>query len=464
MPSPQDLTAKQEDISHVIKTLMQEKKIGPMSGQGALENDRNIAPFLHAIVYDLDAVDASLKTVNRAFPSNFHHRFAMKSCPLNFFVKKVVDQGIGLECASLFEVQHALNLGCPPGDIVFDSPCKTVHDLQFALQKGIMINADNFDELNNIAQLMSSMKNAQEEKKDGQDGDLEVPSSSQIGLRINPLLGLGTNEMLSVSTTTSKFGIPLTETNRARIIKAFQDYPWIDALHCHVGSKGISVDMLSRGAKTISDLADEIDTKLGRKAVNVLNIGGGLSSNFEDEKVWPTFEHYSENLKKVVPSLFTGERIIMTEFGRALCAKTAWVCSTVEYVKNVDSALPTGIIHAGSDLFPRECYVPHLFQNEIEIYDNEGNLSTEESKVQNVAGPLCFAGDLVARERSMPCIKRGNYVVVRDTGSNTISLFSRHCSRPAPVVYGYSKQTGDSFLTKVLKPRETVEDMLGFWG
>ena len=463
MSSPQDMTAKQEDISHVIKTLIEEKKIGPKSGQG-LQMDGDTAPFLHAIVYDLDAVDASLSTVNRAFPSNFHHRFAMKSCPLNFFVKKVIDQGIGLECASLFEVQHALKLGCSPGDIVFDSPCKTMHDIQFALEKGVMINADNFDELSLIAELMNSDKNSHEEKKCVDFGDLDAPSSSLIGLRINPLLGLGTNEILSVSTTTSKFGIPLTDINRDRILKAFQDYPWINALHCHVGSKGISVDMLSRGAKKLSDLADEIDATLGRKAVNVLNIGGGLASNFEDEKVWPTFEHYSENLQKVVPSLFTGERIIMTEFGRTLCAKTAWVCSSVEYVKNADTALPTGIIHAGSDLFPRECYVPDLFRNEIEIYTDEGDLSTEESKVQNVAGPLCFAGDLVARRRSMPRIKRGDYVVIRDTGSNTISLFSRHCSRPAPVVYGYSKETGDCFLTKTLKPRETVEAMLGFWG
>lgn len=55
-------------------------------------------------------------------------------------------------------------------------------------------------------------------------------------------------------------------------------------------------------------------------------------------------------------------------------------------------------------------------------------LKTEERKV-DVAGPLCFAGDKIATQISLPSLTEGDVLVVHDTGANTLSTFSRHCSR-----------------------------------
>lgn len=83
--------------------------------------------------------------------------------------------------------------------------------------------------------------------------------------------------------------------------------------------------------------------------------------------------------------------------------------------------------------------------------------------VQSIAGPLCFGGDIIGRSVPLPAISRGDFVVIHDTGSNTISLFSRHCSRPAPAVYGY-RTTDDNLSIVLLKPAETPEDVMRFWG
>ena len=77
----------------------------------------------------------------------------------------------------------------------------------------------------------------------------------------------------------------------------------------------------------------------------------------------------------------------------------------------------------------------------------------------NIAGPLCFGGDLVGREVLLPTIDRGNFVVIHDCGANTLSLFSRHCSRPAPAVYGYRQDLS----IVLLKNRESLESVLEFW-
>ena len=76
------------------------------------------------------------------------------------------------------------------------------------------------------------------------------------GVRINPLLGKGSIEALSVSTSDSKFGIPLTPENHAAILAAFQRYPWLNALHAHVGSQGCGLRMLAGGAVALTKLAN----------------------------------------------------------------------------------------------------------------------------------------------------------------------------------------------------------------
>lgn len=403
-----------------------------------------------AIMYDLDAVDFTIELLAKSFPENFQHRFAVKSCPLSFFLKRIIKAGMGLECASLMEVKHALKLGCAPEKIIFDSPCKTDHEIAFALASGIGINADNLAELELIVKHLS---------RDYSKAQLK----SAIGVRINPLVGFGTNKYLSVSQVTSKFGIPLTENNRAEIIRLFKEHSWLQALHCHVGSQGCGLEMLAEGAKTIQDLADEIDDAVGNEQVTTLNIGGGLPVNFLDDKFSPTFSDYASVLEKNVPGLFNGQRTVLTEYGRSVCAKSSWTVSEVEYVKSTPE-LRIGIIHAGSDMFLRTCYVPSLFSHRLEVYESDGSPSSKPCEPHNIAGPLCFGGDIIGNKVDLPAVQPGNYIVVKDTGSNTISLFSRHCSRPAPAVYGYHRSSSGKIELQLLKPQETEEEVLKFWG
>jgi len=42
--------------------------------------------------------------------------------------------GLGAEAASMGEMVHALNLGFDPEKVVFDSPVKTIKDLEFAIK------------------------------------------------------------------------------------------------------------------------------------------------------------------------------------------------------------------------------------------------------------------------------------------------------------------------------------------
>ena len=116
--------------------------------------------------------------------------------------------------------------------------------------------------------------------------------------------------------------------------------------------------------------------------------------------------------------------------------------------------------HAGADLFLRECYHPADWYHEISVVDKTGQLKT--GTVRNnyiIAGPLCFAGDIIAKDVTLPEVNEDDYILIHDAGAYTLSMWSRYNSRQVPKVIGYSATS--SF--EILKERESKEAVLKFW-
>jgi diaminopimelate decarboxylase len=127
----------------------------------------------------------------------------------------------------------------------------------------------------------------------------------------------------------------------------------------------------------------------------------------------------------------------------------------------VEYTRPDGIavIHLGADAFIRTALRPEEWFHEVEVFDPEGRPKSGPLTEWSIAGPLCFSGDFVARQRLLPPIEPGDVIAIRDTGAYTLSMWSRYNSRLAPAVYGF-----DGGALRLLKARETTGDILHFWG
>jgi diaminopimelate decarboxylase len=66
----------------------------------------------------------------------------------------------------------------------------------------------------------------------------------------------------------------------------------------------------------------------------------------------------------------------------------------------------------------------------------------------------------LARQRTLPRLDEGDLVVLRDVGAYTMGMWSRHCSRGMPPVWGWSEAEGFT----VLRAAESAEDLTRFWG
>lgn len=400
-----------------------------------------IEPSDTAVVfYDLDKIEDKLSQLRSAFPESTRHAIAIKALPLVAILKKIAQSGFSAEVASWEEFQLAQAAGFSPSHIIYDGPAKTVEELNLAMQSRAHINCDSFEEVNRIAKLRQT-----------QD------CLATIGLRINPQVGAGDIESTSVATEQSKFGIPLLN-NQEAILAAFQEHSWLKGLHVHIGSQGCSITLMCEAIKKVFELAEWLNEQLATQQLSILDIGGGLPVQYQSQDPLISMGDYVQALQEYIPELFTEKYQLLTEFGRWVLANAGWTLSRVEYLKSHLNK-HIAISHMGADMFIRPCYHPDQWHHEISVLDPNFKLKTENVKSYDIAGPLCFSGDFIARNRPLPEIVAGDYLCIQDTGAYTLSMWSRYNNRFVPKVIGY-----DTNGCSILKNRETFAELWQFWG
>lgn len=390
------------------------------------------------LIHDLARMRTRIGLIHSAFPAGTLHALAIKANPLVEILREAVRAGCGLEAASIEELHLGLAAGCPADRIVFDSPAKTIEEIDAAVNRGVVLNADNFDELSRIDQILDA-----------------VASDSRIGLRINPEVGAGTISHTSVGTVGSKFGVSISAVDS--IVEAFSRYAWLTGLHLHVGSQGCDLEMLTQAAAKVEALRHTIESAT-KRSLQFIDIGGGLPAVYLDGQTAPSPADYAEALRKTVPDLMTSGMSLITEFGRAVQAGCGFTVSRVEYCR---AESPMAVIHVGADLLMRPVYRPQDWPHEFSVLDSDGRVKSGPRSPLTIAGPLCFSGDIVAQEAMLPRVEPGDWIVIRDTGAYTLGLWSRHCSRGTPAVLGYDRESEISL--RVLRPAETPQDIVRFW-
>ncbi|MEV5509562.1 diaminopimelate decarboxylase [Streptomyces orinoci] len=403
--------------------------------QGLVSAEQPVAGLL-----DVAGIRAAARALREAFAevgadgAGVLHAFAVKAASLVPVLRLLAEEGLGCEVASPGELALARAAGVPPERIVLDSPAKTEAELREALALGVAVNADSREELARLDALT---------RPDMPAGSGRHPGSS-LGVRVNPQIGGGSIGALSTATETSKFGVALRDEGaRAWLVSAYLERPWLTRLHAHVGSQGCPLELLAEGVRITYELAEEINELAGRQQVDTVDIGGGLPVNFASDAITPSHRDYARLLAATVPGLFDGRYRLVTEFGRSLLAKNGAVLARVEYAKTAGGRR-IAVTHAGAQIATRTVFAPGSWPLRVAAYDAQGRPKRGEPVTQDVAGPCCFAGDLVAVDRVLPPLAGGDHVALLDTGAYYFSNHFAYNSLPRPGIYGYVADAGDA--------------------
>ncbi|MEV7614034.1 diaminopimelate decarboxylase [Streptomyces sp. NPDC089799] len=440
-PSP----AVRRDLA--VRAAVAQGLVGPADGAGGADGADGADPLV--CLLDTAGIRSSAAALRAAFAAALPpgtpvlHAFAAKAAPLVPVLRLLADCGIGCEVASPGELALARAAGVPPERTVLDSPAKTPAELRGALALGIAVNADNRQELERLDALVAA-----------------APTSSPLGVRVNPQLGAGSIESTSTATATSKFGVALRDPGaREWLVRAYLERPWLTRLHTHSGSQGVPLPLIADGVRVLYGLAEEINAAAGRRQVDTLDIGGGLPVDFASDAESPAFADYVAALRDAVPGLFSGRYGLVTEFGRSLLAKHGLVLSRVEYTKR-SGGRRIALTHAGVQVLTRTVYAPASWPLRVLAYDAKGRPKAGPTVAQDIAGPACFSGDLVAEGRPLPELAPGDLIAVPDTGAYFFTAPYGYNSLPRPAVHGFSVGPDGGVRFTLARPAQTPDEIV----
>lgn len=391
-------------------------------------------------VYDRSQIDRHYKNIVAAYHKEADIFYSVKANPCPGVIKVLKDLGSGAEVASTSELTAALNVGVDPSNILAVGPYKSDEFLKLAIKAGIYsIVIETQEELERIVSLI-------------------VPGCQRTGvmIRINPTFGISSSP-LKMGGVPSQFG--MSEEEALRLL----DSPIIDGvsfmgLHYYNATRVLDEGALVENFRNIVLAAQSIATKSGKELL-CLDIGGGWGIPYYNNETSLNSERLQKSLSEIVDlfrGLFPSTRLIV-ESGRYLVGASGVFLSRVQAVKNsYDKSFL--LADGGINCFIASSGVLNPLPRNFPI-DNISRFDDDRTQAYNVAGPLCYPRDIIAKDASLPKTEAGDILGIRMAGAYGPSAapvnFLGH-GAPAEVLF-------DSGSTQLLRRRTTAQDILSYY-
>ena len=342
-------------------------------------------------------------------------------------------QGAGADVFSYGELYMALLAGIPREKILFNGNSKTDFELEKAVETGVRVSVDSKDELHTLSAIADSM---------GKTVD--------IAFRVNPDVSPKTHPKICTGLRTSKFGIPAEEVTT--IYREAMELPGINpcGIHCHIGSQILETTPFIEAAEKVMDLVEEV-TRLGVN-LEFVDIGSGLGIPYEKGKPTPTPQDLADVVLPVFNQRISGIGIspkLILEPGRYVMGDTTILLARVSTVKHAARAFVG--VDAGFNLLVR----PTMYDSyHYALIANKADLPGE--KTYTIVGPICETGDILANDRELPHVDKGDLVAILDAGAYGFSMSSQYNGRPRCAEILVKDGEYD-----VIRDAEDVQDLIG---
>lgn len=342
------------------------------------------------------------------------------------------------EVVSGFEYDIALSLKVPGNHIVFNGPYKTKEELLRAIKNGSKINIDSYEEMQIIEEIAN-----------------ELARKIDVGVRI------------SMDFTWDRFGFNLEAGHAYEVIKRIQatNNLKVTGLHIHAGTYISDVGVYARISEKLSIFCSKLQNELNVK-LEYLDIGGGYASKNTLHTQWmsaeftcPSFDQYAE---AICPAILNGPfkpqnmPTLILEPGRSIVDEAMYLLTSVVSVKRFGGAGGKGIvIDAGVNLIPTSWWYRHDI-----LPAKEWSGITEDVAV---FGPLCMQIDCIRQSVSLPPLRKGDILIIKNVGAYNFSQSMQFIQpRPAIVLISEGKveQIKMPETTTYIKQLEKVPDRL----
>ena len=329
--------------------------------------------------------------------------FAIKSNTNVNIIREIKKFGLGADVVSKGELMMALKAGIHPNKIVFSGVGKTSDEINFAINKKILlINAESLSEIKEINRV-ARLKN----------------KKIEIGVRFNPNTDAKTIKQISTGKKENKFGVNKNTLNE--IINYCKKSNNIDlkCLSVHIGSQILDYKPYEKMLKAVSKILNNSNYKF-----KFIDLGGGMGITYTDKNKKLNYRKYNSAILKFLKKHPVK---IIFEPGRSIIGNTGILVTKVIYIKNSGRKKFIILDAAMNDLMRPALYGALHKTLPIKKTNKFSN------KIYEFVGPICESTDKFITLKKFQELKEKDLIAICDVGAYGMSLSSNYNLRPKPI-------------------------------
>lgn len=365
------------------------------------------------------------KAFSRYFPG-FSPLYAVKANTNPEILKIIFSEGFGADASSEAEAWITRQLG---GWGMYTGNYTTEEEFRFVKKMGMLINVDD------ISMLPTLQK-------------IGVPEF--LSFRVNPGISKGGMKSLFLAGPDAKYGVPPKDVVEAyRRAKAMGIKRF--GMHAMTGSNVLDEAYFAEITMKLLESAGEVRRKLDID-FEYMNIGGGFGVPYRPEQRGLDLEKVAHGIRKAfdVQCAKYGlkEPVLMVEPGRYIGADAGWLVGKVHVIKN--SFKKFAGIDAGMNDLPR----PAIYDAYHHVSVLGKPLTGKQEKV-NVVGRLCENNDQFAKDRMLPAIEVGDFIIIHNAGAHSYAMGHNYNNRLRSAEYLITAKGA----FRKIRRAETIEDL-----
>jgi len=351
--------------------------------------------------------------------------FAVKSNTNVNLIREIKKFGLGADVVSKGELMMALKAGVSPNKIVFSGVGKTSEEINFAIDKKILlINAESESEIREINRIAKIKK-----------------KKVKIGIRLNPNTDAKTLSQISTGKKENKFGV--NEKTFFKLVNFCKSSKNIDlkCLSVHIGSQILDYKPYEKMLRVIDRIIHKINHKF-----EFIDLGGGMgiSYTYEDKKL--NYKKYGEIIKNFLKK---HKSKIIFEPGRSIIGDTGTLISKIIYIKKNNSKNFIVLDAAMNDLMR-----PALYGAHHKILPSTKS-KKKSNKTYEFVGPICESTDKFNTLKNFQELEEKDLIAICDVGAYGMSLSSNYNVRlkPPEILIKGSK-------IKIIRKKQKYKDLM----
>ncbi len=329
--------------------------------------------------------------------------FSVKSNTNVNIIKEIKKFGLGADVVSKGELMLALKAGVDPSKIVFSGVGKTNEEINFAIEKKILlINAESKSEIQEINKI------AKQKRK-----------IVQVGIRLNPNTDAKTLKQISTGKSENKFGVnSKTFYELVNYCKNSKNIS-LQCLSVHIGSQILDHKPYEKMLKAVSNIINKTNHKF-----KFVDLGGGMGISYSNKIKKLNYKKYNLAIKNFLKKHDTK---IIFEPGRSIIGNTGTLISKIIYIKDGGAKKFIILDAAMNDLMRPALYGA---VHKILPVDKSNSVSTN---AYEFVGPICESTDKFVTLKKFQKLKEKDLVAICDVGAYGMSLSSNYNLRPKAV-------------------------------